>query len=373
MTVPSPGARHRVLQFGTGRFLRGFVDAFLDEENAGASTAPPETERWKVSVVESSGSGAAARLRSQGCRYRLMIRGVANGQRVDRWREIDVIDASIDATHEPEALLEAALDPAIAFLVSNTTEAGYLPERLPARLSALLEARARARLPGVTILPCELIEANGRKLRDLVLADARKRGVASDLIDHVEHANLWAVTLVDRITSAPAPDDTMAQGDPFAVVVEPYASWVVEAPADARLPAHPAVQRTSDVLPFALRKIRILNGGHTALVSRTRNEPISFVREAMETSEIADWLEGLLAEEIVPALGDRIVDGAGFVRVVLERFRNPFQDHRLRDIEVGHREKLAVRLLPTYHDYVARFGRRPQRLGAIMDAEGMAP
>ena len=159
--------------------------------------------------------------------------------------------------------------------------------------------------------------------------------------------------------------------DPFAVVVEPYASWVVQAPPAARLPAHPAVERTADVLPFAVRKIRILNGAHTALVSRTRVTSIVLVREAMDDPDVAVWLEELLLDEVVPALGDRIVDGAGFVRLVLERFRNPFQDHRLGDIAVGHAEKVAVRLLPTYHDHVTRFGRPPRLLGALLASEGL--
>ena len=100
---------------------------------------------------------------------------------------------------------------------------------------------------------------------------------------------------------------------------------------------------------------------------------MALVREAMDDHDVASWLEALLADEIVPALGERIVDGAGFVGVVLERFRNPFQDHHLADIAVGHTDKLTVRLLPTYHDYVARFGRPPLRLGALLASEGMVP
>ncbi len=74
----------------------------------------------------------------------------------------------------------------------------------------------------------------------------------------------------------------------------------------------------------------------------------------------------------MPALGERIVDGSGYVHIVLERFRNPFQDHRLSDIAAGHAEKLAMRLVPTYHDYIARFGRPPRRLGALLAREGLA-
>jgi tagaturonate reductase len=362
--------KERVLQFGTGRFLRGFVDAFLDDQNQARSGLPDATD-WAVTVVETSGSGAADRLRAQGCRYHLLVRGLADGGVVEERRIIDVIDQAIDANHEPVSLADAAEDHDLSVVVSNTTEAGYQPERFPALLAALLEARARADLPGVTILPCELIEGNGRRLRELVVADARRRDIGSTLLDHVADANAWAVTLVDRIATAPDPDDEAAQGDPFAVVVEPYASWVIEAPAAARLPDHPAVQLTPDVLPYALRKIRILNGAHTALVARTRELPVALVRQAMADPDTAAWLEELLREEVVPALGERIVDGPGFVGVVLERFRNPFQDHRLSDIALGHAEKLALRLVPTYHDYLARFGRPPRRLAALLTGEGV--
>jgi tagaturonate reductase len=189
----------------------------------------------------------------------------------------------------------------------------------------------------------------------------------------MHEANTWAVTLVDRIATEPAPDDPAADGDPLAVVVEPFASWVVELPGDAPLLRHPAVQRVADVGPYALRKIRILNGAHTALVARTRGTAITLVREAMAEPAVASWLEAMLLEEVVPALGDRISDGERFVGVVLERFRNPFQQHRLADIATGHPEKLAIRLLPTYHDHVARFGRPPRRLGALLAAEGLLP
>lgn len=371
--APQTVAAQRVLQFGTGRFLRGFVDAFLDEENGGMEETPGDHPPWRVTVVESSGSGAAARLTAQQCRYRLLVRGLADGRSVHDAREIGVIDRAIDAARDPDALMEAALDRSVSMIVSNTTEAGYAAGLFPARLSALLEERARAGLPGLAILPCELVEDNGRRLRELVLDDARRRAVPAPLTEHIDGANQWALTIVDRMATSPAPEDPAAEGDPFAVAVEPYAAWVIEAPRVAHLPAHRAVQRTTDVRPFALRKIRILNGAHTALVARTRHLPVALVREAVERRDVVEWLEGLLIEEVVPALGDRIVDGAAFVRLVLERFHNPFLDHRLDDIAVGHAGKLAIRLLPTYHDHVARFGRPPSRLGALLAAEGLLP
>jgi tagaturonate reductase len=193
-------------------------------------------------------------------------------------------------------------------------------------------------------------------------------------VDHILDANHWSVTLVDRIVTTPPADLPQSAGDPLAVAAEPYASWIVELPHEsgrsATVPAHPAVHRVTDVTPYALRKIRILNGAHTALVARSRGLPHWYVREAIADRAIASWLEDLLREEVVPALGERIDEGQCFVTDVLERFRNPFVDHRLADIAVDHAVKISTRLMPTYREYLDRFGREPVRLGRLLASEG---
>lgn len=362
----------RVLQLGTGRFLRGFVDSFIDDANVAAASGTTGTPARAVTAVETTGSGMAARLAAQGGAYRLLVRGLEHGAIVDTSRIIRAIDRTVDGATDPAAVIAAALDPDVRFLVSNTTEAGY-DGGIPARLCAVLDARARAGLPGLVILPCELIERNGDRLRALVTADATARGLDPGVIEHVRDANTWAVTLVDRITTRPGADVPGTFGDPLAVAVEPFASWVVEAPAGVPIIEHARVERTADVLPYALRKIRILNGAHTALVVRTRGIGVRYVREAMEDPAIAAWMEALMLEEIVPALGERIVDGAAFARTTIERFRNPFQDHHLEDIAIHHDQKLVIRLVPTYRDHVERFGRAPRLLGQVLAQEGVLP
>lgn len=370
----------RVLQFGTGRFLRGFVDSFIDDANAAVATAAgPGGAAGRgarpvraVTAVETTGSGMAARLAAQGGAYRLLVRGLEQGAIVDTSRVIRSIDRTVDGATDPAAVLAAALDPDVRFLVSNTTEAGYDGD-FPARLADVLGARARAGLPGLVVLPCELIERNGERLRALVTAAAQAHGLEPGLVEHVRDANTWAVTLVDRITTRPAPEVPGTFGDPLAVAVEPFASWVVEAPTEAPILDHARVERTADVLPYALRKIRILNGAHTALVVRTRGTGVTLVREALDDPAIAAWMEALMLEEIVPALGERIVDGAAFARTTMERFRNPFQDHRLADIAIHHDQKLAIRLVPTYREHIERFGRAPRLLGQVLAQEGVLP
>lgn len=361
----------RILQFGTGRFLRGFVDVFASDARRSHGTREPRDVR--VTAVESTGSGMAARLAAAPS-YPVWMRGLQDGRRVEERRTIGVIDRAVDASAGSEALLEQVLDPAIRMVVSNVTEAGYGADGLPARLADVLVARARADAPGLVILPCELIERNGERLRAAVRGVLEARAAAPPIVEHVFEANAWGVTVVDRIASRPTADTPDAD-DPLSVVVEPFASWVVELPAGVPWPlvGHPAVTTATDASPYALRKIRILNGAHTALVTRCRETTIRTVRDAMADPAIAAWLEQLLREEVVPALGDRIADGQGFVTTTLERFRNPFLEHRLADIAAGHAGKVRSRLVPTYGDHVARTGRAPRLLGAILDAEGARP
>jgi tagaturonate reductase len=136
---------------------------------------------------------------------------------------------------------------------------------------------------------------------------------------------------------------------------------------------HPAVVAASDITPFYLRKVRILNGLHSALVCHALPRGIKTVREAVEHPEVGPWLENLLFEEIVPLLEGRVDDPAGFGRITLDRFRNPFLDHRLSAIALNHDDKVRVRLLPSYGEYRNKFGRTPRLLGAVLEAAGFNP
>ncbi len=370
---PPAAAPGTILQVGTGRFLRAFVGAF-----AHASPGSP-----RIVAVETTGSGMAQRLTAQGCAYHLVVRGIADGRRVEEVTRVTSMERALDARAAWDDVLAAACAPDLRAIVSNVTEAGYAPDAdpavhpsvaaWPAKLLALLLARDAAGLPPVPVLPCELVERNGERLRALVAEAAAQRGTEPAAAARIDSATPWGVTLVDRIVTTPAlplPDGT---DDPLAVAAEPFASWHVALPGDAPLPlAHPAIARVPETAPYALRKIRILNGAHTALVAHCRGTGIALVREAMDDPAIAAWLAALLTDEIVPALGERIADGAGFARAVLERFRNPFLDHRLADIALHHETKLATRLVPTVADHRARFGRSPERLVALLAAEGIS-
>jgi tagaturonate reductase len=270
----------------------------------------------------------------------------------------------------------------LRYVVSNTTEAGLAlaseeaisgqaisgqaPVSYPAKLLAALAARHDAGLDGLTVFPCELVERNGQRLRDLVLEQARRWQVDGDLVEWLRDGCSWHNTLVDRIVAAPKEDDPAGVGDPLFAVTEPYASWVIDGKVDPSLANHQAIEFVDRLEPYHLRKVRILNGAHTALVAKALPMGIETVREAVEDEAIRAWLEELLFDEIVPTIADRVTDGEAFARSALERFANPFLEHRLADIALHHDKKLETRLRPTFGEFQIAFGRKATILGEIL-------
>jgi tagaturonate reductase len=357
-----------ILQFGSGRFLRGFVDLFIHQANA-------EGQRvGRIVVAQTTGDARANLLTEQRGRYHVLVRGLSGGQRVDRVEESASISRALFAMRQWPEVVAVARAPELRFIISNTSEAGYNldpadrpdaapPTSFPAKLLLVLRARFEAGQGGVHLLPCELFEHNADTLRRLLLQLAQSWRLSGNFADWLQQACTWHNSLVDRIITAQPSDDPRVRDDALAVVGEPYSLWAIETAAGApELFRHPAVRFTTDHLPFFLRKVRILNAAHTALVGKAQAKGIRLVREAMVDPEIEAWLRTLLFEEIVPVLEGRVEAPARFAQETLERFRNPFLDHKLSDIATYHEAKVKIRLMPTRDEYRARFGHTPPLL-----------
>lgn len=370
-----------VLQFGAGNFLRGFVDTFLHEMNEAGLDA------GRVVIVQSTGVERAAAINSREGRFHLLVRGFDDGALVDYAQAIGSISRALAASSEWPEIVTVAVSPQLRAIVSNTTEAGLAldladtkcpaggvaPASFPAKLLALLRARYDAGRPGLLILPCELIADNADVLRTLVERQAALWAwTEPDFHAWLAGECVWVNTLVDRIVAGKPVEHPLLDTDPLLTVAEPYAYWAIEdKPGTEWLGQHPAIYRLPDIRPVALRKVRILNGAHTALVTylrQNRRDDIQLVREAVSDPEIGEWLRGLIFEEIVPTITDRLPDAEGYARLTLERFANPLLDHRLSDIALHHDTKVGVRLVPTYDEYRTMFSRSPERLDILLTA-----
>lgn len=384
LAVPSPavfGLPETIVQFGTGAFLRGFVDFFIDEAiRRGAY-------HGRVVAIGSTPSGRDGALNEQDGLYTLVVEGTgANGPRRE-CRVVGSVSRALSAAREWNDVLGLARQPALDLVFSNTTEIGISleagdvldaapPPSFPGKLARFLLERGRAfgyaDEAGLVVVPCELIERNGEKLRALVLTLARRWNLESAFDAWIDRAVPFCNTLVDRIVPG-APDETrrrelereLGYSDDLLIAAEPYRLFVIECDAKTRTrlafaAADPRVVLTDDVTPFRERKVRILNGGHTILASVGLLAGCVTVLDGMRHAVVAPYLERLLFEDIVPSLD--VPEGRQFARDVLLRFGNPYLRHALRDITVQHTAKMRVRVIPS----VLRFAERARECPPLL-------
>lgn len=378
-------AKVTVLQIGEGNFLRGFFDFMLHEcrkqglyEGSIAVTQPRPGGKPKIDA-----------LASQDGLYTLVIRGLENGECVERTEIISVFSSVFDPYSKWGGFLALAENADLEVVVSNTTEAGlvYRPEELlegqpvqsfPGKLTQLLYHRFKYfkgdPKRGLVCLPCELLERNGDELRSCILRYSDDWGYSEAFKHWVVAHNRFLNSLVDRIVTG-YPDEAQAEAwfsewgytDPMLSTAEPYHLWAIEAEPELEklLPLRKAglnVHWVEDLKPFQLRKVRILNGAHTLMTPLGLLYDIEQVREAMEHPVLGPLVRAVVETEIIPTLPIAMAELQAYAGDVYERFLNPFIRHRLTDIAMNSLSKFKVRLLPSLLHYANGDGTVPTGL-----------
>jgi len=381
--VPAPELLElpeRAVQFGTGAFLRGFVEPFLDEANRAGHFG------GRVVMVGSTGSGRDRVLAEQDGLFTLSVQGVDGGRTIRERRVIGSVSRALSAVDEWDAVLACARDPELRLVFSNTTEVGIVldeddrpdlspPRSFPGKLARFLHERAAAfdfdPARGVVVLPCELIEDNGDRLRAIVLALAERWGMDGRFAAWIQAAVPFPNTLVDRIvpgTPAPAAlaeeEEALGYRDGLLTVAEAYRLFVIQGDDGlrGRLPFAqvPGVTVTADVGPYRERKVRMLNGTHTITAPAALLCGCETVLDAVRHPLAGAFLRRALLEEIVPTL--EAPGAEAYARAVLDRFANPYVRHALNDITLQQSMKMRVRVVPSVVRHAARTGRAPESL-----------
>ena len=363
-----------ILQFGAGRFLRAFVDRFVQNANDAGN------EVGRVVIVQSTAGQRADRLNAQPDGFHVVVRGFSDGDVVERTEPVRSVSRALVAEGQWADVLTLARSPSLKFVVTNATEAGYAvdpadrldsspPRSLPAKLARVLWERFESRGAPVTLLPCELIEGNATNLLAIVQGIAREWSLPQSFIEWLARDCVWLNNLVDCIVTPGPTDHSLSESDKLLVSAEPFALWAIQRPAtgDAKLFDHPAIQIVDDLTPYYLRKVRILNGLHTAMATKFRPAGFETVLQVVSDRAALRWLRALCFEEIVPTIAWRVEDAALFADQTFERFRNPFLAHRLADILMNHEAKVKVRLQPTFDEYLKLFGRPPRKLAEVLE------
>ncbi len=364
----------KIIQFGEGGFLRGFVDWIVqivnDKTDFDAS----------VVVVQPIEKGMCALLEQQGCRYTHIMRGMKNGVPTVEEKAIDVISRTVEPYRDFGAYLALADQPDFRFVVSNTTESGIVfnendtPEQaphlsFPAKVTLLLKRRFDRGLGGFIFLPCELIDKNGAALKQCIFKYTALWGLGEAFAQWVEQENVFCNTLVDRIVTGYPRDEDLPQKatDNMLNTSELFHLWVIEGPDSltAEFPFDKTdlnILLTNDLERYRTRKVRILNGAHTAMIPYALLSGIETVRDCMQDEAMNTFIRECVFEEIIPTLDLPREELLSYAEDVFERFNNPYIRHLCASISLNSVSKFKVRVLPSLLTYIERTGNMPEKL-----------
>lgn len=358
----------KVLQFGTGVLLRGLPDYFIHKANEQG------VFNGSVVVIKSTAQGGVGEFTAQDNLFTHCTRGVYKGQLVNDAFINTSISRVLEAKTEWDKLLALAVSENIEVVISNTTEAGLIldkedslgpaaPNSFPAKLLALLYARYLHFNgdinKGWVILPTELIPDNAILLKSIIKDLIQIHQLPNEFTIWLDAANEFCNTLVDRIVPGKLNDkeaqeleEKLGYEDKLLISSEPFALWAIEssnpstiakisfATIDERVVVAPAIVK------FRELKLRLLNGTHTFSCAVAILAGFETVIQAMENKAFNSFITTLALEEIAPCVvGGNITnaDAQTFAKSVLERFANPFIEHKWISIALNFEEKMKMR------------------------------
>lgn len=375
------------MQFGEGNFLRAFIDWQIDHLNEFNNL------NAGISIIRPIDYDGLPLLNSQDGLYTTIVRGIdERGESVESVRIIGCVNEEIPIYKAFDQYMALAESSELKVIFSNTTEAGIefidsdklddAPAKaFPAKLTQWLYHRFQffngAADAGLMIIPCELIDYNGEKLKEIVLRYSQLWNLGDEFNQWLTQANHFCSTLVDRIvTGFPREEHAQLQEkfgyeDNFMVTSEYFHLFVIQGPKELEEVLHLKgsdlnILVVDDIYPYKQRKVAILNGAHTALVPLAFMAGLDAVGEAMDDSLFSVYVEKLMFSEIIPTLDLPKDDLESFANDVIKRFKNPFIHHLLLSIALNSMTKFHTRVIPQLLKYVEKNGQVPPLMASAL-------
>ena len=82
----------------------------------------------------------------------------------------------------------------------------------------------------------------------------------------------------------------------------------------------------------------------------------------MHDDTIRGFMNKMLFDEVIPVLPLDKADCEAFAAAVTDRFNNPFVDHQLMSISLNSTSKWRARNMPSFLEYIEKFGKLPAAL-----------
>jgi tagaturonate reductase len=373
----------KVLQFGTGVLLRGLCDFFIDKANRSGQF------KGRIVVVKSTDRPGADAFTEQDGLFTHCIKGIEEGVAIEETVINSSISRTLTAASAWHDILACAKSSEMQVIISNTTEVGIqyhandpidgaCPKSFPAKLLAFLHARWQhfngTTESGMVIIPTELIINNGDVLKEIVLKLAADHQLPAAFITWLQESNHFCNSLVDRIVPG-APDAAtsaticadLGYEDKNLIISEVYRLWAIQGGAKVRevlsfAKADTGVVIAEDIEIYRELKLRLLNGTHTLMCGMSFLLGFRLVKDVMANGYLSKLVMNLMLSELALAIpykmDFKVADRFG--RSVLDRFRNPFINHKLLDITVQYTTKMRMRNIPLLVNYYKEFGKAPE-------------
>lgn len=286
--------------------------------------------------------------------------------------DVRILSSTLFAGADKSALLQRLIDPATRLVTLTVTEKGYGllsngealnqddpaiasdvqsidgPTSVPGLLLAAIRARVLQKVAPFTVLSCDNLPHNGRRVQTAVRLLAERH--YPELVDSIQ-AMSFPSSMVDRIVPA-VTDEAIAKSvrwvgkqDSLVVVTEQFSQWVVEDNFSNGRPDWEAdgVTMVDDVEPYETMKLRLLNGAHSLLayaglllghatVDQAVNDP------ALRALVLAYFDEARVVVKVA-------VDLDEYCNALLKRFANNSLHHKLSQIAMDGSQKLPQRWL----------------------------
>lgn len=375
---PRDNVKEGIVHLGVGGFHRSHLAIYVHRlmQKFGVKD-------WSICGVGLLELDAAMRdaLQTQDCLYTLLERGIDH----TTVQVIGSLTSYMYAPENPRAVIEKMANASTRIVSLTVTESGYYHSEATSSLQsdhpaivndlknsdspitiygylyeALLIRYTEGRRP-FTIMSCDNMPNNGNTLKSMLIAFAKLKNS-----EFAEWIHKWVATpnsMVDRVTPKTTDadriylDKILGVFDKCPVVCEPFIQWVLEDNFSDGRPnwEEVGVQVVSDVEPYELMKLRLLNGAHSEMGYLGYLAGYDYIHEVVTDPMINKYIRIMNREEVIPLLPK--IDGVDFSEYsnsVLERFSNPaIKDQVSRICSMGS-GKMPKYVLPSISEQLLR-------------------
>lgn len=369
----------KILQFGTGVLLRGLCDYFIHDANTKGIF------NGKIVVVKSTDTGSTDAFSEQDNLYTISVRGLDHGKVVGENIICSAISRVLSAKQQWSEILKTMHSPDLNIIISNTTEVGLqllkekvfdkVPESFPGKLLAVIHERyTHLRNQALIVIPTELISDNGEKLRGIVNELADFNDLDVDFLQWLKDKVVFCNSLVDRIVTKDPGEALTAEiqeqvgyKDELLTMCENYKLWAIEGDNEVeKILSFAATGEGAFVKPdidlFKFLKLHLLNGTHTLSASLAFLAGFDIVKHAMEDRFFRPYVSNLMRHDIAKAIPYDIPENEidNFSSKVIDRFSNPFIEHKWINITLQNTMKMKNRNVPVLLKYKELYSASPE-------------